>query len=107
VGLVLAARIRFFTSNPGRGLLFKVLQKFQTGVIEQGRGSQTQDDHAGSTNMDIAHALSISEDMVKRHLTHIFDKVGVSNRLELGLFAVHHHLVTLDLCGLPPPPTFV
>jgi DNA-binding CsgD family transcriptional regulator len=62
---------------------------------------------AGSTNMDIAHALSISEDMVKRHLTHIFDKVGVSNRLELGLFAVHHHLVTLDLCGLPPPPTFV
>jgi two-component system, NarL family, nitrate/nitrite response regulator NarL len=49
---------------------------------------------AGSTNMDIAHALSISEDTVKRHLTHIFDKVGVSNRLELGLFAVHHHLVT-------------
>jgi two-component system, NarL family, nitrate/nitrite response regulator NarL len=49
---------------------------------------------AGSTNPDIAHALSISEDTVKRHLTHIFDKVGVSNRLELGLFAFHHHLVT-------------
>ncbi len=47
----------------------------------------------GGTNKDIAQALSISEDTVKRHLTNIFDKVGVSNRLELGLFALHHHLV--------------
>lgn len=47
----------------------------------------------GCTNKDIAQTLSICEDTVKRHLTNIFDKVGVSNRLELGLFAVHHKLV--------------
>lgn len=48
----------------------------------------------GGTNKDIARRLSISEDTVKRHLTNVFDKLGVSNRLELGLFAVHHNLVS-------------
>lgn len=48
----------------------------------------------GRTNRDIARTFSISEDTVKRHLTHIFDKTGVSSRLELAMFAVHHHLLT-------------
>jgi two-component system nitrate/nitrite response regulator NarL len=30
---------------------------------------------------------------VKHHLSHIFDKLGVSNRLELAMFAVNHRLV--------------
>jgi two-component system nitrate/nitrite response regulator NarL len=47
----------------------------------------------GRTNRDIARAFSISEDTVKRHLTHIFDKTGVSSRLELAMFAVHHKLL--------------
>ena len=47
---------------------------------------------AGYTNSEMAQKLSISVKTVKHHLTNIFDKVGVSNRLELALFAVHHHL---------------
>jgi DNA-binding NarL/FixJ family response regulator len=47
---------------------------------------------AGYTNRDMAHKFSISEQTVKHHLTNIFDKLGVSNRLELLLFAVEHHL---------------
>lgn len=47
----------------------------------------------GFTNRDVAQKFSISEDTVKHHLTNIFDKLGVSNRLELALFAVHHQLV--------------
>lgn len=47
----------------------------------------------GSTNRDIAQRFDISEDTVKRHLTNIFDKTGVSTRLELAMFAVHHQLV--------------
>jgi len=46
----------------------------------------------GCTNRDIAQKFSLSEDTVKHHLTHIFDKLGVSNRLELAMFAVNHHL---------------
>ncbi len=48
---------------------------------------------AGSTNKEIAQAFSISEETVKHHLTSIFDKTGVSNRLELALFALRQGLV--------------
>jgi DNA-binding NarL/FixJ family response regulator len=48
---------------------------------------------AGFSNKEIACKLSLSEDTVKHHLTHIFDKLGVSNRLELALFATHHELL--------------
>jgi DNA-binding NarL/FixJ family response regulator len=47
---------------------------------------------AGYTNKDIAQKFAISEQTVKHHLTNIFDKLGVSNRLELALYAVNHHL---------------
>lgn len=48
---------------------------------------------SGFTNKDIAKRFSLSEDTVKHHLSNIFDKVGVSNRLELALFAIHHGLL--------------
>ena len=47
----------------------------------------------GCMNRDIASSLSITEETVKRHLTNIFNKVGMSNRLELALFAIEHGLV--------------
>jgi two-component system, NarL family, nitrate/nitrite response regulator NarL len=47
----------------------------------------------GCMNRDIANSLSITEETVKRHLTNIFNKVGMSNRLELALFAIEHGLV--------------
>lgn len=48
---------------------------------------------AGYSNRDIAKKYSISEQTVKHHLTNIFDKLGVSSRLELALFAVNHSLL--------------
>jgi two-component system nitrate/nitrite response regulator NarL len=51
---------------------------------------------AGYTNKDLAQKLSISEQTVKHHLTNIFDKLGVSNRLELVLFAIDHQLIDRD-----------
>ncbi len=47
----------------------------------------------GATNKDIGSQFNLSEQTVKNHLSHIFDKVGVSNRLELALYALHHKLV--------------
>ena len=48
---------------------------------------------AGYSNRDIAGKFGISEDTVKHHLTNIFNKTGVSNRLELALFVLHHRVV--------------
>jgi DNA-binding NarL/FixJ family response regulator len=47
----------------------------------------------GYTNKQIAKRSSISESTVKRHVTHIFDKLGASNRIEIALFAAHHRLL--------------
>jgi two-component system nitrate/nitrite response regulator NarL len=51
----------------------------------------------GYANGEIAEKYSISVKTVKHHLTNIFDKLGVANRLELALFAVHHRLETAAL----------
>ncbi len=47
----------------------------------------------GCSNREIATSFGLSEETVKRHLSNIFDKVGVSTRLELALFALANHLV--------------
>jgi len=46
----------------------------------------------GATNRDVAVQLGIGVQTVKNHVSAIFDKLGVSNRLELALYALHHHL---------------
>ncbi len=48
---------------------------------------------AGLSNKEIAQKFSLSEDTVKHHLTNIFDKVGVSSRLELALFAINNGIL--------------
>lgn len=46
----------------------------------------------GLSNKEIAQKFTLSEDTVKHHLTNIFDKVGVSSRLELALFAISNKI---------------
>jgi len=48
---------------------------------------------SGLSNKEIAARFAISEQTVKHHITSIFDKLGVYNRLELTLFALRHKLV--------------
>ena len=48
-----------------------------------------------SSTKGIAEQSSISQNTVKSHLTHIFNKMGVSNRVELVQFAAHHRLLDL------------
>jgi DNA-binding NarL/FixJ family response regulator len=47
----------------------------------------------GKSNKEVASEFGISNATVKHHLTSIFDKVGVSTRLELAMFALDHDLV--------------
>lgn len=48
---------------------------------------------AGESNKSIARKLSLSEDTVKHHVSHVFDKLGVFSRLELAVFAFNNDLV--------------
>ena len=48
---------------------------------------------SGFSNRDIAEKFNLSEHTVKRHIANIFDKLGASNRMEVALMAISHHLV--------------
>ena len=52
----------------------------------------------GLRNSDIAQQLILSEETIKTHLRNIYSKLGLGNKAELRLFAVHAHLA-------PPPPS--
>jgi two-component system nitrate/nitrite response regulator NarL len=52
---------------------------------------------AGYANKDIAAHFRISEETVKHHLSSIFDKIGVSTRLELAVFAIGQNLPIVAL----------
>jgi DNA-binding NarL/FixJ family response regulator len=55
----------------------------------------------GFRNKEIAEKMFISEQTVKNHLHNIFDKLGVSDRLELALYAIHKKI---HEPGPPPAP---
>ena len=48
---------------------------------------------AGNTNRAVAEALSISEKTVARHVSNIFDKLGVSSRTAATAWAYEHGLI--------------
>jgi DNA-binding NarL/FixJ family response regulator len=58
----------------------------------------------GQTNKDIASTLGISAATVKHHLTNVYDKLGVYNRVELVLFAVNHGLCRTNTISAVLPP---
>jgi len=44
----------------------------------------------GCKNREIATRLKTTEQVIKNYLRSIYDKTGVSDRLELALFTIHH-----------------
>ena len=45
---------------------------------------------AGLSNRDMARELNLSEHTIKKYLFRIFDKLEISSRVELVIYAVHH-----------------
>jgi DNA-binding NarL/FixJ family response regulator len=51
---------------------------------------------AGATTRSVAEKMCISEHTLRNHLTSIYDKLGVSSRLELWAYANKHGLTKLS-----------
>lgn len=47
----------------------------------------------GFKNREIATQLGTTEQVVKNYLRNVYDKIGVSDRLELALFTIHHRIL--------------
>jgi DNA-binding NarL/FixJ family response regulator len=47
----------------------------------------------GCKNREIANRLKTTEQVIKNYLRSIYDKTGVSDRLELALFIIHHRVL--------------
>ena len=58
----------------------------------------------GWRNREISKHLTISEQTVKNHLRTVYDKVGVSDRLELVLYVIHQRLDLPPVQEVAPPP---
>lgn len=92
-----------------------VMRQFSTGLDNPGGGATKGRERSplsarereivalvaqGYKNKEMAEKMFISEQTVKNHLHNIFDKLGVSDRLELALYAIHKGL---HLAGDPTP----
>ncbi len=47
----------------------------------------------GYKNKEIASRLGTTEQVIKNYLRNVYDKIGVSDRLELALFTIHHRIL--------------
>ena len=61
----------------------------------------------GMRNKEIAYQIGTTEQVIKNYLRKVYDKLGVSDRLELALYCLHHQLLKSYLQepeGIAPPP---
>ncbi len=61
----------------------------------------------GYKNKEIATELGTTEQVIKNYLRNVYDKIGVSDRLELALFTIHHRILAeaaaATAAGVAPP----
>ena len=50
----------------------------------------------GKRNKEIAFQLGTTEQVIKNYLRKVYDKLGVSDRLELALYCLHHRIIESD-----------
>jgi DNA-binding NarL/FixJ family response regulator len=98
--LELDAARKLFMQLGAEPCLVHVTDEFERATVSGPAGSLSEREvqvlrllAAGKTNRDIAEALFISEKTVARHVSNIFDKLGVSNRSGATAWAYQHDLI--------------
>ena len=63
----------------------------------------------GMRNKEIAYQIGTTEQVIKNYLRKIYDKLGVSDRLELALYCLHHQILKDEAAAIniPMPNTVV
>jgi two-component system nitrate/nitrite response regulator NarL len=86
-------------------MMAKVLNEFQKPVTEAGKPGEVREHLTsremdvlqlvvqGATNKEIANALSITENTVKKHLQSILSKLHLQNRIQAAVYAVQEGLL--------------
>jgi DNA-binding NarL/FixJ family response regulator len=59
----------------------------------------------GYKNKEIASQLGTTEQVIKNYLRNVYDKIGVSDRLELALFTIHHRMLAEAAAASTATPT--
>ena len=100
----------------GEGFLCRIMEKYRAAVEGKGKsregpGGLTPREvevlrlvAAGKRNKEIAARLFISEKTVKVHLTHIYQRLGMNDRVEVALYAIRHGVVDLTTPDIPDSP---
>src|SRR5580704_13971400 len=57
----------------------------------------------GMRNKEIAYQIGTTEQVIKNYLRKIYDKLGVSDRLELALYCLHHQILKNDVEAVETP----
>ena len=57
----------------------------------------------GMRNKEIAYQVGTTEQVVKNYLRKIYDKLGVSDRLELALYCLHHRILKSETVAAELP----
>jgi predicted transcriptional regulator len=55
-------------------------------------------------NKEIAYQIGTTEQVIKNYLRKVYDKLGVSDRLELALYCLHHELLKKYMADEPTVP---
>jgi len=92
----------YWVARPGMTNLLDVLKELQGSSASKSRETYGLTRReldiidaviGGASNREIATRLALSEQTVKNYFSSIFEKLGVSSRLEVAMFAVNHNLL--------------
>jgi two-component system nitrate/nitrite response regulator NarL len=95
----------YWVTRPGMTNLLEVLKELQGTSLSKSKETYGLTRReldivdavvGGASNKEIAARLALSEQTVKNYFSSIFEKLGVSSRLEVAMFAVKHNLLGRD-----------